>query len=264
MLTGAIGMAGVLLPAPARSPVKAQTLGISAPAPGAPEAEELPASAKQAFRDVSNALLAAVRETAPMPTLTTSFSPVSDGPVAVDATNDRAPQAKPPYRWETPDDAPGSTGVADRPRRGIRLRLESPGQLPFAIPLPLEVDLEAHRGSLATASAVPQQSTVKSGNPYASLDLAADFAFMVQAMGLGQPVEEVDMNGASVDENGHMLLGTPNGMPDLAEILLYEALLKDDTLDMSATGGTDHATAVQRWETITNGWVLQSGHNPMM
>ncbi len=86
----------------------------------------------------------------------------------------------------------------------------------------------------------------KSGGQFDNLNLRASVATFVTFLNLSDSAEVVDLNGASLDEDG-VAYGEPNGVPDLAEFLVLEGVLKDDTVDLSASGGLTHAALATRW-----------------
>ena len=97
----------------------------------------------------------------------------------------------------------------------------------------------------------------KTGGLYDDLDLASDCAYLFGT------VEEVDVNGVTVNAEGETEFFTPNGIPDLAELLLFQAILQDSALDFSAVGGITHADAVARWEWVQSAFALSDGAPPV-
>ncbi len=86
----------------------------------------------------------------------------------------------------------------------------------------------------------------KTGGQFDNLDLRASMATFATFLDLPDSAEAVDLNGASLDEDG-VAYGEPNGFPDLAEFLVLEDVLQDDTVDLSASGGLTHVALATRW-----------------
>ena len=90
-------------------------------------------------------------------------------------------------------------------------------------------------------------------NPFDLLDLESDLvAFLDGFFEEYTPGRETtaDLNAIMVQttENFREILPSPNGIPDLAELLLLQRFLQDETLDFSLTGGPSHEDAADRWE----------------
>ena len=90
-------------------------------------------------------------------------------------------------------------------------------------------------------------------NPFDLLDLESDFVvFLDGFFEEYTPGQETtaDLNAISVQTTGSFreILPAPNGIPDLAELLLLQRFLQDETLDFSLSGGPSHEDAADRWE----------------
>jgi len=90
-------------------------------------------------------------------------------------------------------------------------------------------------------------------NPFDLLDLESDFVvFLDSFFEEYTPGQETtaDLNAISVQTTGSFreILPAPNGIPDLAELLLIQKFLQDETLDFSLVGGPSHEDAADRWE----------------
>ncbi len=88
-------------------------------------------------------------------------------------------------------------------------------------------------------------------NPFENLDLTEAYDALVV---LGLP-EDADLNGASLDDAGELIQG-PNGIPDLAEFLLLEAILKDQS-------NSAYAAVAERWFVVDGAFVVPEGGEPI-
>ena len=99
------------------------------------------------------------------------------------------------------------------------------------------------------------------GNPFENMDIAADYAYFQTEMGITENIEDADQNFAELDVLGAAQLGAPNGISDLAELLLLQHVLQSDELDLSSQGGVSQASAAARWQAVEDSFALAPGTN---
>jgi parallel beta-helix repeat protein len=81
-----------------------------------------------------------------------------------------------------------------------------------------------------------------------TFDLVADYDTFLALVSPGSDPHTADINAYGLDENGAASFGTGDGIPDRAQILILQQVLKTPGIEFS--GGASHTTAVARWQAI--------------
>lgn len=85
-----------------------------------------------------------------------------------------------------------------------------------------------------------------------TLDLVGDFAFFLQAIGSSAGVDTFDRNGIDYTTNDKkeiIRVYAGNGVPDVAELYLIEAALKNPKLSLSHRSAISHGVVWTAWQT---------------
>lgn len=80
-----------------------------------------------------------------------------------------------------------------------------------------------------------------------AIDMVSDMQYFLQAIGRSGDLLTLDMNETYHDTHLNRSFG-PNGIPDIAELLLLERVLTDSTIDFGAVYGIRHVFAWEAWE----------------
>jgi len=117
----------------------------------------------------------------------------------------------------------------------------------------LESAIKRSRGMLKSGEGEGEAEGEGEPDPFATLDLQSDFIAFLSSFfeDYSSGMEDTfDFNAFTVETIDDMeeILPAPNGIPDLAELLVLETFLKTPALDFSLTGGPSHQSAVNRWQ----------------
>ncbi|NLV44210.1 MAG: hypothetical protein GXY07_06900, partial [Candidatus Hydrogenedentes bacterium] len=117
----------------------------------------------------------------------------------------------------------------------------------------LESEIKRSHGILKSGEGEGEAEGEGEPDPFATLDLQSDFIAFLSSFfeDYSSGMEDTfDFNAFTVEtiDDVEEILPAPNGIPDLAELLVLETFLKTPTLDFSSTGGPSHQSAVNRWQ----------------